>query len=31
MSICSDVEPFLVDSGNGHMVACHLISEQAGG
>jgi oligopeptide/dipeptide ABC transporter ATP-binding protein len=27
MPICSQSEPPFIDSGNGHMVACHLVSE----
>lgn len=27
MGICSQTEPSFVDIGNGHMVACHLVSE----
>jgi oligopeptide/dipeptide ABC transporter ATP-binding protein len=30
MSVCSQVEPAFVNAGDGHMVACHLVSEQAG-
>jgi oligopeptide/dipeptide ABC transporter ATP-binding protein len=30
MSVCSQVEPAFVNAGDEHMVACHLVSEQAG-
>jgi oligopeptide transport system ATP-binding protein len=30
MSVCSQVEPAFVNAGDGHIVACHLVSEQAG-
>lgn len=28
MSICPKIEPALIDVGNGHLVACHLVSAQ---
>jgi oligopeptide/dipeptide ABC transporter ATP-binding protein len=30
MSVCSQAEPAFVNAGDGHMVACHLISDRAG-
>ena len=30
MPLCSQAEPELIDVGNGHLVACHLVSKQMG-
>jgi oligopeptide/dipeptide ABC transporter ATP-binding protein len=30
VEICPRVEPAFIDSGNGHMVACHLVEEKGG-